>query len=118
MLNDPKTPYKEDGGTDIWFGQVAWGSSKSIGNTAGYEIGGWGATGGAEISTKLGRFGASLSYLWGKDDDKATDNTVNANQYSIAAHWRRGRRTSGRGARQLFLHQLQGQALLHRRRRR
>jgi hypothetical protein len=88
MLNDPKTPYKEDGGTDIWFGQVAWGSSKSIGNTAGYEIGGWGATGGAEISTKLGRFGASLSYLWGKDDDKATDNTVNASQYSIAAHWR------------------------------
>jgi hypothetical protein len=88
MLNDPKAPYKDDGGNSYWFGQVAWGSSKSIGDTAGYEIGGWGATGGAEISTKLGKLGASLSYLWGKDDDKATDNTVNANQYSIAAHWR------------------------------
>ena len=32
-----------------WIGQVAWGSSKSIGDTAGYEIGGWGATAGAEI---------------------------------------------------------------------
>jgi hypothetical protein len=87
-LNDPKAPYKDEGGTSFWFNQVAWGSSKSIGNTAGYEIGGWGASGTAEFSTKLGRFGASLSYLWGKDDDKATDNTVNANQYSIAAHWR------------------------------
>ncbi len=88
MLNDPKAPYKEEGHTTYWLNQVVWGSSKSIGNTAGYEIGGWGATGGAEIATKLGKFGASLSYLWGKDDDKATDNTVNANQYSIAAHWR------------------------------
>ena len=87
-LNDPKAPYKDEGGTSFWFNQVAWGSSKSIGNTAGYEIGGWGASGTAEFSTKLGRFGASLSYLWGKDDDKATDNTVNANQYSLAAHWR------------------------------
>ncbi|MDP9422765.1 MAG: autotransporter domain-containing protein [Pseudomonadota bacterium] len=88
MLSDPKTPYKDEGGTSYWFGQVAWGSSKSIGDTAGYEIGGWGATGGAEFSTKLGKFGGTLSYLWGKDDDKATDNTVNANQYSVAAHWR------------------------------
>jgi hypothetical protein len=88
ILNDPKTPYEDDGGTDISFGQVAWGSSKSIGNTAGYEIGGWGASGTAEISTGFGKVGATLSYLWGKDDDKATDNSVNANQYSLAAHWR------------------------------
>ena len=67
---------------------MAWGSSKSIGDTAGYKIGGWGVTAGAEISTSFGKFGASLGYLWGKDDDKATDNTVDANQYSIAAHWR------------------------------
>ena len=89
MLNDPKPPYKQEvGGMSYWASQVAWGSSKSIGNTAGYEIGGWGASGGAEISTKLGKFGGSLSYLWGKDDDKATDNRVTANQYSLAAHWR------------------------------
>ena len=53
-----------------WATQVAWGSSKSIGDTAGYKIGGWGVTGGAEIRTKLGRFGASLGYLWGKDNDQ------------------------------------------------
>ena len=88
MLNDPKPPYKQDGRMSYWASQVAWGSSKSIGSTAGYEIGGWGASGGAEVSTKLGKFGASLAYLWGKDDDKATDNRVAANQYSLAAHWR------------------------------
>jgi hypothetical protein len=89
MLNDPKPPYKQaSGGLSYWASQVAWGSSKSIGSTAGYKIGGWGASGGAEISTKLGKFGGSLAYLWGKDDDKATDNRVAANQYSLAAHWR------------------------------
>ena len=87
-LNDPKAPYKDEGGTSVRFNQIAWGSSKSIGNTAGYEVGGWGAAGTAEFSTGFGKFGASLAYLWGKDDDKATDNTVNANQYSLAAHWR------------------------------
>ncbi|HEY0629399.1 MAG TPA: autotransporter domain-containing protein [Sphingomicrobium sp.] len=87
-LIDPAAPYKDEGGLSVAFNQIAWGSSKSVGNTAGYEIGGWGATGGAEIATGFGRFGVTLGYLWGKDDDKATDNTVNANQYSIAAHWR------------------------------
>ncbi len=88
FLHDPKAPYKDEGGMAYWASQVAWGSSKSIGDTAGYEIGGWGFTGGAEISTGLGKFGASLSYLWGKDEDRATDNEVTANQYAIAAHWR------------------------------
>lgn len=88
FLSDPKAPYQDEGGMTYWATQVAWGSSKSIGDTAGYKIGGWGFTGGAELSTKLGRFGASLSYLWGEDNDRATDNNVAANQYSIAAHWR------------------------------
>ena len=88
MLIDPKAPYNDEGKWGYWLGQVAWGSSKSIGDTAGYTIGGWGASGGAEVKTKLGKFGLSLSYLWGKDDDKATDNTVSADQYSLAAHWR------------------------------
>ena len=88
FLSDPKAPYKDEGGMTYWANQVAWGSSKSIGDTAGYKIGGWGFTGGGELGTKLGRFGASLSYLWGEDNDRATDNSVSANQYSIAAHWR------------------------------
>ncbi|HTG63907.1 MAG TPA: autotransporter domain-containing protein [Sphingomicrobium sp.] len=101
MLNDPSVAHKEQGKTTYWVSQVAWGSSKSIGDTAGYKIGGWGVTGGGEIRTPIGRVGASLSYLWGKDDDRATDNSVNANQYSIAAHWRimtGGLKVSARGS--------------------
>jgi hypothetical protein len=88
MLGDPKANQKQDGNITYYGAQAVWGSSKSIGDTAGYEIGGWGATMGAEYDTKLGKFGGSLSYLWGKDEDKGSDNKVNANQYGIAAHWR------------------------------
>ena len=88
MLNDPGSPYKEDGKWTYWVTQLAWGSSKSIGDTAGYELGGWGASGGADYDVGFGRVGASLSYLWGDTDDRATDNTVTSNQFALAAHWK------------------------------
>jgi hypothetical protein len=87
-LNDPKAPFAEDGPLTYWFNQVAWGSSKSLGDTAGYKIGGWGVSGGADIRTPVGKVGGSLAFLSGKDSDQATTNSVYANQYSIAAHWR------------------------------
>ena len=88
MLSDPKSTHKQEGNVSYYVAQAVFGSSKSIGDTAGYEIGGWGATMGAEYDTKLGKFGGSLSYIWGKDEDKGSDNKVNANQYALAAHWR------------------------------
>ena len=100
-LTDPKANYDDDGRLTYWLTQIAWGSSKSIGDTAGFEIGGWGVTGGADVRTPVGRFGGSLAYLAGKDDDKATSNAIHADQYSIAAHWRLNAgnfRASARGA--------------------
>ncbi|WP_300974930.1 autotransporter outer membrane beta-barrel domain-containing protein [Sphingomonas sp. LHG3406-1] len=88
LLSDPTSPYKEQGRMGYWISQVAWGSSKSIGSTASFRTGGWGVNGGADIATPLGRFGASLSYLWGKDNNRDTDNSVAASQYGMAAHWR------------------------------
>ena len=42
----------------LWFQQVAWGSSKSIGDTASYDLEGWGATMGYDVrSAPLGRVG-------------------------------------------------------------
>lgn len=87
-LTDPKAPYDDEGRLAYWLTQIAWGSSKSIGDTAGYKIGGWGVTGGADIRTPIGRIGGSLAYLAGKDDDKGTTNSIHADQYSLAAHWR------------------------------
>lgn len=49
---------------------------------------GWGVNAGADIATPVGRIGGSLTYLWGKDNDKGTDNGLAAGQYGIAGHWR------------------------------
>jgi hypothetical protein len=88
MLADPVSPYKEQGGIRYWIDQVAWASSKSIGSTAGFKVGGWGVNGGAEVRTPIGGLGASISYLWGDDRDRATANGVDTQQFGIAAHWR------------------------------
>jgi hypothetical protein len=100
-MTDPKAPYDDDGRLAYWVTQVAWGSTKSIGDTAGYKIGGWGVSGGADIRTPVGKIGGSLAFLAGKDDDKGTSNTIQADQYSVAAHWRLNVgnfRASARGA--------------------
>ncbi|GLR48534.1 autotransporter outer membrane beta-barrel domain-containing protein [Sphingomonas astaxanthinifaciens] len=88
LLTDPTSPYKEQGRMAYWISQVAWGSSKSIGDTASFKTGGWGVDGGADVATPLGRVGASLSYLFGQDKNKETDGDISANQYGVAAHWR------------------------------
>jgi hypothetical protein len=101
ILTDPKAPYDDDGGVAYWLTQIAWGSSKSLGDTAGYKIGGWGVSGGADVRTPVGRFGGSLAFLAGKDDDKGTINSIRADQYSLGAHWRLNAgnfRASARGA--------------------
>lgn len=87
-LTDPKAPYADIGRVAFWASQIGWGSSKSIGDTAGYTVGGWGITAGADVLTPVGKFGASVNYLWGKDSDRSTENEVSASQYSLAAHWR------------------------------
>ena len=89
FLNDPRAPFSDQGGWGFWLQQVAWGTSKGLGNTASYDITGWGASGGVEVKTSgLGNFGVSLAYLAGSDGDGNNSNEVNTNQYELAAYWR------------------------------
>ncbi|HEX7694103.1 MAG TPA: autotransporter domain-containing protein [Sphingomonas sp.] len=88
MLTDGGAPYVDKGKWGYWIEEVAYGGSKSFLNTASYDINGWGTAGGADIRTKLGRFGLSLAYLHGNDNDNGTDNTVSSDQYEVAAYWR------------------------------
>ena len=89
MLADPAAPFADQGGWGFWLQQVAWGTSKGLGSTAGYDITGWGMSGGAEAKTEtLGNFGLSLAYLYGKDADGGTDNEVQSNQFELAGYWR------------------------------
>ncbi len=88
VLADPHGPFKDEGKWGYWVTQVAWGTSKSIADTAGYDISGWGVSAGAEYKTGVGNFGTSLAYLNGQDADDGTDNEVRSNQYELAGYWR------------------------------
>jgi len=89
ILADPKAPYAAMDGWGFWLQQVGWGVSKNLGDTAAYDITGWGASGGADVRLgDVGNVGLSLAYLHGRDSDGSVENEVNADQYEIAAYWR------------------------------
>lgn len=88
FLQDPNAPYQDEGKWGYWINQAIWGTSKSIGDTAGYDVTGWGISLGAEIETDAGNFGGSVAYLNGKDGNSANENEVSSNQWEGALHWR------------------------------
>lgn len=89
ILSDPNGIYRtRDGRLGFWLQQVAFGSAKSVGSTASYDINGWGAGGGVEYLTDLGAFGGSLAYIHGSDSSGNSNNAVDSDQYELAAHWR------------------------------
>ena len=91
FLADPRPPLFDMGGWGFFIQQVGWGRTKDIGDTAAYDISGWGVAGGAEIQAgSFGAFGLSLGYLLGEDADGSNDNEVDAEQVELAAHWRGG----------------------------
>lgn len=49
---------------------------------------GWGVSGGIEHKTDAGNFGASLSYLKGRDNEGSAVNRVDHSQYELAGFWR------------------------------
>ncbi len=87
-LADPTSPFKDEGKWGYWISQAAWGSSKGLGNTASYDVTGWGISGGGEIETGLGNFGLSAGFLSGKDGNGSNANEVNSSQWEGAAYWR------------------------------
>lgn len=88
MLTDGGAPFQDEGHWGYWIQQVAFGRSKSFGDSASYSVNGWGLGAGGEYKTKLGNFGLSGAYIHGNDDDNGTDNTVSSEQYELAAYWR------------------------------
>jgi hypothetical protein len=89
FLADPNAPFADQGNWGYWIQQVGWGTAKKIGDTASYDITGWGASAGAEYKTGgFGYFGLSFAYLFGKDADGGTDNQVTADNFEGVAYWR------------------------------
>jgi len=88
MLADGGAPYSDHGTWGYWLTPAGWSSSKKSGATAGYDVTGFGLSGGGEIKTKLGGFGLSLGYLRSTIDESGNDNSVGADQYELGAYWR------------------------------
>lgn len=89
ILSDPNGVYRtKDGRLGFWLQQVGFGGAKSVGDTASYDISGWGAGGGVEYLTDLGAFGGSFAYIHASDSSGSSNNAVDSDQYELAAHWR------------------------------
>ena len=87
-LQDPNAPFQDEGKWRYWINQAVWGTAKGVGQTAGYNVSGWGISLGAEIKSDIGNFGGSVAFLNGKDGNSSNDNEVSSSQFEGALHWR------------------------------
>ncbi|PKQ00981.1 MAG: autotransporter domain-containing protein [Alphaproteobacteria bacterium HGW-Alphaproteobacteria-13] len=87
-LQDPNAPFQDEGKWRYWINQAVWGTAKGVGQTAGYDVSGWGISMGAEIKSDIGNFGGSIAFLSGKDGNSSNDNEVSSSQFEGALHWR------------------------------
>ncbi|MBB3980940.1 uncharacterized protein with beta-barrel porin domain [Sphingobium fontiphilum] len=89
ILSDPGGIVRtRDGRWGIWLQQVGFGSAKSVGSTASYDISGWGISSGAEYLTDIGAFGGSFAYLHASDSQSGASHAVDSDQLELAVHWR------------------------------
>ena len=87
-LQDPNALFQDEGKWGYWVNQAVWGTSKSIGDTASYDVSGWGIGFGAEIKSDIGNFGGSVAFLSGKNGNGSNANEVSTSQFEGALHWR------------------------------
>lgn len=88
FLADPRAPFADHGRWGFWLQQSGWGTDKSRGQSAAYEVRGWGFAGGAEAITGAGNFGLSLAYLDSENRGRDTSNAVDIRQYELGGYWR------------------------------
>lgn len=88
QLAEPAGEFSEEGSWGYWLAPVGWDASKARRATESYDVRGWGIGGGVEHKTAAGNFGASLTYLTGRDSEGVAVNRVEHDQYELAGHWR------------------------------
>jgi hypothetical protein len=73
----------------LWLQQIAWGSSKSIGDTSSYNLGSWGLVGGYDLPVgPIGNVGLTLGYYYGKDHHSGSQ--LSSDHYEAGVYWRGG----------------------------
>lgn len=88
FIADPSSYVPDLGGWGFWLQQNVWSSSKEMDSTAGYDVSGWGVTGGTEIATNVGKFGLSLGYMYGKNGNSENSSELSAGQLEGSVYWR------------------------------
>lgn len=88
FLADPRAPLVDMGRWGFWLQQSVWGTDKARGQTASYDLRGWGFSGGAELLTGAGNFGVSLAYLDSESRQDETSNEVAVSHYELGLYWR------------------------------
>ena len=86
ILADPHAPVLERPGFGLWAQQVAWGSSKSIGDTSSYDLTAWGAAGGLERNIGVGSVGLMGAFYSGKDSKG--NNELIGSEVEGGIYWR------------------------------
>jgi hypothetical protein len=87
QLADPASPVYSLGGLDIIVNAAGWSADKSQGDTAAFNLGGFGFSGGGGINTGVGSFGLTATWLWNNYNQGSDSNIVQSDTYELAAYW-------------------------------
>src|SRR5690606_23053191 len=101
QIADPQSPVYLIGGLDILVSAAGWTSEKSEGQTANYNLGGFGFSAAGEVDTKMGSFGAGATWFWNEYDNGSDQTRILSDTYELSAYWRGkwgGFSAYGRGA--------------------
>ncbi len=88
QINDPQSPVYSLGGVDLIFSTALWSSEKGEGDTAAYDLGGFGFSVAGEVDTGIGAFGLSANWFWNEYDQGTDLTNVQSDTYELAAYWR------------------------------
>ncbi|AKH44133.1 hypothetical protein FHS61_001452 [Altererythrobacter atlanticus] len=88
QVSEPQSPVYTLGGLDVIVGTGAWGMNKSEGQTAAYDLGGFGFTAAGEVDTGFGSLGAQVSWLWNEHTNGSASHRVQSDTYELAGYWR------------------------------
>ena len=88
QVADPPSPVYSIGGIDVIVSSALWSSDKDAGETAAYDLGGFGFSAAGEVDTKVGAFGLSASWMWNEYDQLGGDQSANSDTYELGAYWR------------------------------
>lgn len=86
-IDSRNEPSGDDQKVHTWVTQAFWGTTGKP-KLIGTDVSGWGLSGGADVGSRFGSFGASVAYLNSQSASDTDPQVISVNQYEIAAYWK------------------------------